>query len=125
MSDDIKARIERLIGDGPEGSFSVYGDDDTYKAVQTMALGWIKWRESLIDRLANSAEIMTGQNGDAFGVVPSYTFDTHSALVLDIQPISRGVSKDEIVKLLKSGKDAWPTEMFTLADRIEKFGVCE
>jgi len=52
--------------------------------------------------------------------VPSVGYDTHTCLVLDVQPIKRGVTKSEIVALLRSyaGNSL-------LADRIESEGICD
>jgi hypothetical protein len=109
MNQEVRDRIEKLVGKRPCWSWSDDRLDD--------------WYWSVINRLAKNTQVMTGQDGDAFGVVPADDYDTHTALVLDIQPIKRGVTKREILKYLRR-EDSWMEDK-EMADRIEREGISE
>ena len=105
-----------MIGAGPQ-----IGPNE-YAALSTFKRAWEDWRQCLIDRLAKDARIMTGHPDDSFGVVYDDNRDTHSALILDVQPLNRGVSKQEIINVLRH----CPYQIRGLeemANRIERFGI--
>ena len=111
MSDDIKARIEKLIGEAPK-HFKEFG---RILEVENVSQDWHIWRMRLIERLAKDAQIAKDSK--------------YSWLTLDIQPIKRGVTKSEIVEMLRTPVVFESNGVFTfqplqhLADRIEREGV--
>ena len=58
---------------------------------------------------------------DAFG--PQSEYDTHSALLIAIEPIQKTVSKSEIVHLLRTNDNLTSKKLADMADRIEQFGI--
>lgn len=113
MNDDIKARIEKLIGGGLQCSAAMG------YAAREHNYDWQDWRTQLIDRLAKDAKVLYGDDAQGFFGV----YDTscmYSVLTLDIQPIKRGVTKKEIVALLRS-----VAGNSLIADRIEREGIVE
>ena len=120
MNDEIKSRIENLIG---KPSFA-FCDDDSDKLEN-----WQNWHEALIKRLAKNAisvaayqHQLDDSRGNTWIARQHMDADsTHSALLLDIQPIKRGVTKKEIVEYLRSA--TWYSERLKLAERIECEGI--
>ena len=115
---DVRERIEKLIGDGP-GSLGLDG-----WTVHENQRCWAEWRRSLIDRLAINSVLVGGERMDStkewiwsktYG--PHLIGATHSAIILDIQPLKRGIPKSHVVAVLRGeGYDE-------LADDLEREGV--
>lgn len=103
-----RERIENLIG-APE----------CYGLPYAQTIDWYKWRSSLIDRLTEGSVEVNGFYSDeektnwAFDQ-RTMPHDTHTALLLDIQPLKRAVQKEELYKFL-------PEEMI---GRIKEHGIC-
>ena len=130
---DIRARIEKLIG--PSATVNGTVESNDAKRVDEL---WRFWRLGLIDRLEKNAKVLYGRIEGNYGFFdkPQRHCDGNDAntlcIALDFQPIKRGVTKDEITKMLRTPKDAaqhgysWSIESAVkLADRIEKEGICD
>jgi hypothetical protein len=109
---DIRERIEKLIGPRPSSTYH-----DTH---------WVQWHEQLINRLAKSARIRYGYEHKDGWFLKRENDHTTSAIMLDFQPIKRGVTKAEIIKELRerNGIDfGLSVPLKDLADRIESEGI--
>lgn len=91
---EIKERISKLIGDGPDTDPAVgYIARDVHDV-------WYRWRGALIDRLASQAKTVYFSQEQGYLSEEQENCDTHSALILDIQPIRKGVTKAELIEVL-------------------------
>ena len=96
---DIKQRLEKLIGPG------IILKADTLHRVADVHYVWVKWYESLIDRLAENAKIVNGwPDGSSNWTEQNYTNDTHTALLLDIQLIK---PKHPLAEKLRTICEGW------------------
>lgn len=100
MNDEIRARIERMIGKGP---LAVMNDRNGF---------WIakgdfeEWRMELVNRIVKDAHIAADS---------LYTW-----IELDVQKKVLGVSVEELARQLRS---SGLIESCVLADRLEREGV--
>jgi hypothetical protein len=107
---EIKSRIEQLVGYGPQPTGnSIY-------------LDWLGWRTDLINRLTEQAKVVYGYGNNLYTRDHHESCDGLSGILLDIQPIKRGVTKAEIIRYLRCA-NCQPDE--DLATRIEREGICE
>lgn len=119
----LRERIEKLIGDLP----TFVSPDQYYRPTMSVDT-YVEWRTSIIDRLCESSKVVHTANNAAWWATPQdMAHDTHTAILLDIQPIQRGVTKEEIVNLLRGGCAASTcfesSSAKELADRIEREGI--
>lgn len=108
---DIRERIEKLIA---KPSFA-FCDDDADKLEN-----WSNWHKALIDRLTEESCLLYSPDGQHFGIAQ----DKHDKVVgvlIDCQPIRKGVTKTELVEFLK-GIHLSKVENELLA-RIESEGI--
>lgn len=88
-----------------------------------------KLQKTITDIYANAIEV-TGDNNDESGWAMFYDKDqphrksrghTHKALLIDIKPIKRGVSKAELSLFI--GQDRFADDIHTLLERIRDEGL--
>jgi hypothetical protein len=118
MSDEIRQRIEKLIGEGPSESVGQAG-------WQIVRSDFLLWRTQLIDRLTEESCLVYSPDGEYFGIAKD-SADKVVGVLIDCQPIKRGVRKSEIVKCLteRNGVDfGLSIPLKQLADRIEREGI--
>lgn len=115
----LEKRIDELIGEGPR--------PDSISPHTT----WVMWRYELVKRLAKDARVVTCMHENTFdgwGVYP-HSLDTHSAILLDIQPRTQKVTKAEILRVIRAthGNICSGTmdNLNDMCDRIEEFGIEE
>lgn len=118
---NARERIEKLVGSPHHHAISYpgYRELAEIKAINTT---WLEWRESLIERLSGSAVVVYGN--EHIGWDDNHLkLDDKSALLIDVQPLKRGVSKAEIVEHLRGNSTRGLDK--ELAARIEAEGIIE
>jgi hypothetical protein len=119
---DIKSRLLHLLGPGPMWQ-PTNSDRTMYDGDAEIQFN--KWRDALVDQLAKHViythgfQIEDADNAWVFGETSSDD-DTHSALLLDIQPIKRGVTKSSIIAALY---DPQAYDRVEMAERIRNEGI--
>jgi len=114
MKDEI---IKRLMAKAPEPIYLLDGDNEA----------WTRACQAFAKALAQDAKLAFGyqpsphtEGGDRFKLHEiKRAIDTHTCIMLDLQPLNEVVTAAEIIKALRG-------ETFgcdKLADRIEKFGI--
>lgn len=96
---DIKERIRKLIGERPAWCWSDDRLDD--------------WFNGLTDRLAENARIVYGDHDCYWAPEIDKKADLYSGVIIDIQPITKAVSINELEKLL-------PADVL---ERLKQYGV--
>lgn len=143
MTPDIKERLSELIGELPAADYMLtggysftYGKTSggcaTFKDKPMYEPATIEtWRTQLIEKLTKDARVLLHDKDFAEEFYDSDGAEfTHTVICLDMQPIRKGVTKNEILKFLKSKIDMELSfgnitdgDAKDLADRIEKEGI--
>lgn len=118
-------RITALIGDGPTSNLPLQrGGQDTAKAVVEVHAAWFRWNRELCARIAELSVDVSGfydSDSEACFTAKKHADDTHIALLICIEPLKHGVTKDEIVRTLRA--PGHQSGSLALATRIEQEGI--